>query len=50
VRITNSKTGVVTYARTSYWSSVSIAPGASFVDQVHRPENAACLPDQALSL
>ncbi|HEV2372732.1 MAG TPA: hypothetical protein VGS19_11235 [Streptosporangiaceae bacterium] len=27
VRITNSKTGVVTYARTSGWSSVSIAPG-----------------------
>ncbi|HEY2575963.1 MAG TPA: hypothetical protein VGI74_06615 [Streptosporangiaceae bacterium] len=29
VRITNSKTGVVTYARTSKWSSVSIAPGAA---------------------
>lgn len=29
VRITNSATGVVTYARTSSWSSVSIAPGAS---------------------
>ncbi len=29
VRITNTKTGVVTYARTSSWSSVSIAPGAS---------------------
>jgi hypothetical protein len=28
VRITNSKTGVVTYARTHDWSSVSIAPGA----------------------
>ena len=28
VRITNSATGVVTYARTSDWSSVSIAPGA----------------------
>jgi hypothetical protein len=28
VRITNSKTGVVTYARTTRWSSVSIAPGA----------------------
>jgi hypothetical protein len=27
VRITNSATGVVTYARTSSWSSVSIAPG-----------------------
>jgi hypothetical protein len=29
VRITNLKSGVVTYARTSNWSSVSIAPGAS---------------------
>ncbi len=29
VRITNSKTGVVTYARTSNWTSVSIAPGAT---------------------
>ncbi|HEY3955740.1 MAG TPA: hypothetical protein VGM53_20410 [Streptosporangiaceae bacterium] len=29
VRITNSKTGVVTYARTSRWSSVSVAPGAA---------------------
>jgi hypothetical protein len=28
VRITNSGTGVVTYARTSNWSSVSVAPGA----------------------
>jgi hypothetical protein len=28
VQITNSKTGVVTYARTSHWTSVSIAPGA----------------------
>jgi len=29
VRITNSGTGVVTYARTSNWTSVSIAPGAA---------------------
>lgn len=29
VRITNDQTGVVTYARTSHWTSVSIAPGAS---------------------
>ena len=29
VRITNSKTGVVTYARTSGWTSVSVAPGAA---------------------
>jgi hypothetical protein len=29
VQIKNSKTGVVTYARTSNWSSVSIAPGAT---------------------
>ena len=28
VRITNSATGVVTYARTSGWTSVSVAPGA----------------------
>ncbi len=28
VRITNSATGVVTYARTSHWSSVSVAPFA----------------------
>jgi hypothetical protein len=27
VRITNSATGVVTYARTSDWTSVSVAPG-----------------------
>ena len=29
VRITNTATGYVTYARTSNWSSVSVAPGAS---------------------
>jgi hypothetical protein len=29
VRITNNATGTVTYARTTDWSSVSIAPGAS---------------------
>jgi hypothetical protein len=29
VRITNDATGVVTYARTHDWSSVSVAPGAS---------------------
>jgi hypothetical protein len=29
VQITNTKTGVVTYARTSNWTSVSIAPGAA---------------------
>jgi hypothetical protein len=29
VRITNDTTGVVTYARTHDWSSVSVAPGAS---------------------
>jgi hypothetical protein len=28
VQITNSRSGVVTYARTSNWTSVSIAPGA----------------------
>ena len=29
VRITNSPTGVVTYARTSGWTSVSVNPGTS---------------------
>jgi hypothetical protein len=29
VQITNSKSGVVTYARTSSWTSASIAPGAA---------------------
>ncbi len=29
VRITNSESGVVTYARTSNWTSVSVAPGAA---------------------
>ncbi len=29
VRITNSQSGVVSYARTSDWSSVSVAPGAA---------------------
>jgi len=29
VRITNTATGVVTYARTSGWTSVSVAPGTS---------------------
>jgi hypothetical protein len=29
VRITNTESGVVTYARTSNWTSVSIAPGAA---------------------
>ena len=29
VRITNSATGVVTYARTSNWTSVSVAPGTA---------------------
>jgi hypothetical protein len=28
VRITNQNSGVVTYARTSNWTSVSVAPGA----------------------
>jgi hypothetical protein len=27
VRITNSRSGIVTYARTSYWTTVSVAPG-----------------------
>ena len=37
VRITNNKSGVVTYARTSNWTSVSIAPGASSSTQFTVP-------------
>ena len=37
VRITNSKTGAVTYARTSRWTSVSIAPGAASSTQFTVP-------------
>jgi hypothetical protein len=39
VRITNSATGVVTYARTSNWTSVSIAPGASSSTKFTLPPN-----------
>jgi hypothetical protein len=39
VRITNSKTGVVTYARTTKWSNVSIAPGASSSTNFTLPSN-----------
>jgi len=37
VRITNMATGVVTYARTSNWSSVSVAPGARSSTQFTLP-------------
>jgi hypothetical protein len=37
VRITNSSTGVVTYARTHDWSSVSVAPGTSSSTQFTLP-------------
>jgi hypothetical protein len=37
VRITNSATGVVTYARTTNWSSVSIAAGARSSTQFTLP-------------
>jgi hypothetical protein len=37
VQITNSATGVVTYARTSNWTSVSIAPGARSSTQFTLP-------------
>jgi hypothetical protein len=37
VRITNSATGAVTYARTTNWSSVSIAPGARSSTQFTLP-------------
>jgi hypothetical protein len=39
VRITNSATGVVTYARTHDWSSVSVAPGANSSTQFTLPNN-----------
>jgi hypothetical protein len=37
VRITNSATGVVTYARTSNWTSVSVAPGTKSSTQFTIP-------------
>ena len=37
VRITNSATGVVTYARTSNWTSVSVAPGTRSATQFTLP-------------
>ena len=37
VRITNDATGVVTYARTSNWDSVSVAPGANSATQFTLP-------------
>ena len=37
VRITNSATGVVTYARTHDWSSASVAPGTSSTTQFTLP-------------
>jgi hypothetical protein len=40
VRITNSATGTVTYARTSNWTSVSVAPGAPASTQFTVPSTA----------
>ena len=37
VRITNAKTGAVTYARTSNWTSVSVAPGTRSSTQFALP-------------
>jgi hypothetical protein len=37
VRITNDATGVVTYARTFDWSSVSVAPGTSSATRFSLP-------------
>jgi hypothetical protein len=37
VRITNAKSGVVTYARTSRWTSVPVAPGAASSTQFTIP-------------
>jgi hypothetical protein len=39
VQITNDATGVVTYARTFNWSSVSVAPGARSSTQFTLPSN-----------
>jgi len=39
VRITNSATGVVTYARTSNWTSVSVAPGTRSSTDFTLPPN-----------
>jgi hypothetical protein len=39
VRITNSATGVVTYARTSNWTSVSVTPGTRSSTQFTLPPN-----------
>jgi hypothetical protein len=39
VRITNSATGVVTYARTSDWTSVSVAPGTRSATRFTLPPN-----------
>jgi len=39
VRITNNASGVVTYARTSNWTSVSVAPGAQSSTQFTLPSS-----------
>ncbi len=39
VRITNTRAGVVTYARTSNWTSVSVAPGAPSSTEFTVPED-----------
>jgi len=39
VRITNSATGAVTYARTHDWTSVSVAPGTSSTTQFTLPKS-----------
>jgi hypothetical protein len=44
VRITNDATGVVTYARTFNWSSVSIAPGARSSTQFALPHGTPAGP------
>jgi hypothetical protein len=44
VRITNSSTRVVTYARTSHWSNVSIAPGASSSTDFQVPKSTPAGP------
>jgi hypothetical protein len=39
VRLTNEETGVVTYARTANWTSVSVAPGAASSTQFTLPSS-----------
>jgi hypothetical protein len=46
VRITNNATGVVTYARTSNWTSVSVAPGTRSSTNFTLPPNTPAGPSK----